>query len=301
MATRVTVTGTGVPHRAPGRAGPGVLVECGDVRLQFDAGQATALRLIEAGVHTGQLTALFVTHHHSDHLTGLTDVLFSRWLEGHGNFLPLPVIAPAGPAVEYLEAMMDPWRADIAIRASHVHREDHPRPQIVVFDPEPSRTRAVEVWADAANGIRVFARSVHHEPISPAVAYRVDCPDGSVVISGDTIVCDEVAELCAGAEVLVHEAFRRDAMLKFIAFAPHLEHIAAYHADTVALGRMAASIAIPTVVLTHLIPAPGTLRTSKEDFADDLRRGGYEGNIVVADDLSFVELLDTGRNGERRP
>src|SRR5262245_55627037 len=109
--TRITITGTGVPHRAPGRAGPGVLVECGAVRLQFDAGQATSLRLIEAGVPTSQLTALFVTHHHSDHLTGLTDVLFSRWLESHGRFLPLPVIAPAGPAVDFLEKMMDPWQA----------------------------------------------------------------------------------------------------------------------------------------------------------------------------------------------
>jgi ribonuclease Z len=309
MTTKVTITGTGVPHRAPGRAGPGVLVESGAVRLQFDAGQATSLRLIEAGVQTNQLTALFVTHHHSDHLTGLTDVLFSRWLESHGNFTPLPVIAPLGPSVDFLEKMMDPWQADIAIRASHVHRDDHPGPRIVAFDPAPTRSGAVEVWADEANRIRVLARSVHHEPVSPAVAYRIDTPDGAVVISGDTIVCDEVAELATGAQVLVHEAFRRERMLKLVGFAPQLEHIAAYHADTVELGRMAASIRIPTVVLTHLIPAPGSGLTSKEDFADDLQRGGYEGRIIVADDLTFVELraaeLTTdhppGRNPPSRP
>jgi hypothetical protein len=50
MTTTVTITGTGVPHLAPGRAGPGVPIEHGDVRLQFDAGRATALRLTEAGV-----------------------------------------------------------------------------------------------------------------------------------------------------------------------------------------------------------------------------------------------------------
>ena len=53
---------------------------------------------------------------------------------------------------------------------------------------------------------------------------------------------------------------------------------------------MTAAIGIPTVVLTHLIPAPGTGLSSKEDFTADLRRGGYEGEIIVADDLSFVEL-----------
>lgn len=78
MGTAVVITGTGVPHVAPGRAGPGVLVSCGDVHIQFDAGRATALRLVEAGVRAGDLDALFVTHHHSDHLTGLTDVLFAR-------------------------------------------------------------------------------------------------------------------------------------------------------------------------------------------------------------------------------
>jgi ribonuclease Z len=49
---------------------------------------------------------------------------------------------------------------------------------------------------------------VHHEPVSPAVAYRVDTPDGAVVISGDTRVCDEVAESSEGTNVLVHEIVR---------------------------------------------------------------------------------------------
>ena len=38
MTTRVTLTGTGVPHPAPGRAGAGTLVRSGDLALQFDAG-----------------------------------------------------------------------------------------------------------------------------------------------------------------------------------------------------------------------------------------------------------------------
>ena len=290
MTTKVTITGTGVPHLAPGRAGPGVLVEHGDMKLQFDAGRATSLRLIEAGVHTHQLTALFITHHHSDHLTGLTDVLFARWLESQGHFTPLPVVAPIGPSVTFLERMMDPWDADIAIRSEHVGRHDHPGPDIVGFDAGTTITGAVQVWAHEASGVRVLARSVHHEPVCPAVAYRVETPDGAVVISGDTIVCEEVAQLAVGARVLVHEAFRRDAMLQLVTFAPQLVHIAAYHSDTVELGAMAQSVGVPTLVLTHLIPSPGSGTTTKDDFVDDVRRGGYSGDIVVADDLTSVEF-----------
>lgn len=295
MTTRVTITGTGVPHLSPGRAGPGVLVECGDVRLQFDAGRATSLRLVEAGVRSGRLSALFVTHHHSDHLTGLTDLLFARWLENHGRFTPLPIVVPAGPAADLIEHLLDPWHEDIAVRAEHVDRHDHPAPLVVPFDAASCEREAVEVWASVDRSVRVTARSVHHEPVLPAVAYRVDSPDGAVVISGDTTVCDEVAELAAGADVLVHEAFRREQVLQLVDAVPHLEHIAAYHADTVELGAMAERIGVPQLVLTHLIPAPdgGAMgAVGKQDFVDDVRRGGYTRDVVVARDLTAVEIGD---------
>ncbi len=289
---KVTITGTGVPVLSPGRAGPGVLVEHGDIRLQFDAGRATALRLTEAGVSMDQLSALFVTHHHSDHLTGLTDVLFSRWLGIQGPFEPLPVVAPAGPATEFLDRMMDPWTADIAVRSAHIGRTDHPGPLVVEFDPDETVDEAAEVWSSAEGAVRVLARSVHHEPVMPAVAYRVETPDGAVVISGDTTVCDEVAELADGAVVLVHEALRRTQLLEFGQGAPHLAAIASYHADTVELGAMVERVGVPQVVLTHLIPPPGFGPTTKQDYVDDLRTSGYSGDVIIADDLTTVVFGD---------
>lgn len=285
--TELVITGTGVPHLAPGRAGPGALVRHGDVVLQFDAGRATALRLCEAGVRMDQLSALFVTHHHSDHLTGLTDVLFARWLERPDGFVPLPVVAPFGPATRFLERMMDPWVDDLQVRMEHVGRADRPDPQVLGFEVG---TGPAIVWSHEASGVTVTACAVHHEPVLPAVAYRIDTPDGAVVISGDTRVCDEVAELAAGADVLVHEAFRRDAVRPFFEARPHLEHIAAYHADTVELGAMAERIGVPRLVLTHLIPAPAPGLGTEADFADDVRRGGYTGEVIVAADLTTVTI-----------
>lgn len=285
--TEVVITGTGVPHLAPGRAGPGVLVRHGAVVLQFDAGRATALRLCEAGVRMQDLSALFVTHHHSDHLTGLTDVLFARWLEAQQGFVPLPVVAPRGPSTNFLARMMEPWVEDLQIRREHTGRVDGPEPDVRAFDVAEG---PVVVWADAAAGVTVTAQAVHHEPVTPAVAYRVDTPDGAVVISGDTIVCDEVAALAAGADVLVHEACRREALRPFFAARPQLEHIAGYHADTVELGALAQRIGVPRLVLTHLIPAPAPGFVTEADFADDVRRGGYTGEVIVASDLTTVSF-----------
>ena len=95
--TEVILTGTGVPHPRPGRAGAGVLVRCDGVALQFDAGRATVLRLVEAGTSPSDLSALFVTHVHSDHVVDLPDVVMTRWVQKQlASSAPLPIVAPEG-------------------------------------------------------------------------------------------------------------------------------------------------------------------------------------------------------------
>jgi ribonuclease Z len=285
MTTTVTITGTGVPHVSPGRAGPGVLVTYNKTQLQFDAGRATTLRLSEAGVPVHRLTALFITHHHSDHLTGLTDVLFTRWLERHEKYQPLPVFAPNGPATHFLEHILDPWAADIDIRQSHVGRTDNPAPDIRGFDTPEG---IFEVWRDDDSGVRVLATCVHHEPVMPAVAYRVETPDGAIVISGDTRVCEEVETLAKGARVLVHEAMRQHILRNFLDEMPHLAHLMAYHSDIHELGAMAQRINNPTLVLTHLIPAPAQTDEAEQEWVDDIRSSGFAGEVIVARDLATI-------------
>ncbi len=134
-------------------------------------------------------------------------------------------------------------------------------------------------------GTPTFALSaVFLTHVPDAVAYRVETPDGAVVISGDTRVCDEVEQLSRGANVLVHEACRTTALSGFIAGTP-LETIFSYHADTVPLGAMAARAGVPHVMLTHLIPPLGGPEDAAA-FEQDLRDGGYEGAITVGTDLA---------------
>ena len=76
---KVTLTGTnGGPPIFNGLAGAGTLVRygsvskgCNEVRLQFDTGRGTHLRLSELKVFSPQLAAIFFTHMHSDHVEGL--------------------------------------------------------------------------------------------------------------------------------------------------------------------------------------------------------------------------------------
>ena len=93
----VTLLGTGTPNPRADRMGPAVLVEAGGKRLLFDAGRGVPIRLEQAGVRTGTVQVVFLTHLHSDHVTGLPDLWLTGWLPPiGGRQTPLLVIGPKG-------------------------------------------------------------------------------------------------------------------------------------------------------------------------------------------------------------
>ncbi|MFQ5556025.1 MAG: MBL fold metallo-hydrolase [Acidimicrobiales bacterium] len=282
MTTSVIVTGTGTPIPSPDRAGPGVLVRADGLALQFDAGRGAVQRLAGAGLWPTDLDAVFLTHHHSDHLTGLQDLVLTRWIMDRDDAVAaLPIVSPAGPTARFVERMLDVWDDDVAVRLEHNPRARGPEVEALEFEV-PDVPAAV--WT--ARDVVVVAGRVRHEPVEPAVGYRVQTPDGVIAISGDTLVCDEVAALATGADVLVHEAMRFE---HFAGMGPERTFVLDYHADTRLIGAQAREIGVSTLVLTHLIPEP---RTPEEvaAFVADIRSGGFEGEVVVAEDLTTVSL-----------
>jgi len=277
--TRVTLTGTGVPPPAPGRAGAGTLVQHGDTILQFDAGRATTLRLVESGVRTGDLSALFLTHHHSDHCVDVADIVFTRWIQRSPE---LTVLAPDGPLTTFGRELLDLWREDLSIRERVTGRD----PLTIDWRAFPATTVPTVVWKN--DDVTVHSVLVEHPPVAPAVAYRVDAGSVRVVVSGDTKVCRAVEELATGADVLVHEVALREAM------PPGADDsVYAYHADAYELGAMAQRAGVRTLALTHLLPAP---RNPAEEaaFADRVRAGGFEGEVLVGRDLMEVVVEPAG-------
>ncbi|WP_156761331.1 MBL fold metallo-hydrolase [Microbacterium karelineae] len=279
---KVTITGTGIPHVAPGRAGAGVLVQSGTTQLQFDAGRATTLRLAEVGVATSDLTAMFLTHHHSDHCVDIDDILFNRWILRAGS---LPVIVPDGPLSDFGERLLSAWRADLEIR-EHVTGRDP-----LSLDWRPFAARAESDVVFEHGGVTVRSVLVEHPPVEPAVAYRVDAGGHAVVVSGDTRTCDAVEKLSFGADVLVHEVALRELMPS-----GGDASVYSYHADAVDLGAMAERSGVETLVLTHLLPPPRS-PDEEELFARRVRDGGFTGELIVGRDL-WARVIDHG--GDRR-
>lgn len=282
MATSVTITGTGCPIPDAHRAGPGAMVRYVDdsgteMVLQFDAGRGTVQRLTGADVWIPYVSAVFLTHYHSDHVSGLYDLVLTHWTMDRTDKAPgLPIIAPEGSTANFVSTMLDSWDDDIEVRRIHAGRESRPDPTLISF---AAPTTPTEVWRQG--DVVVSACQVRHEPVVDAVGFRVDTPDGSVVISGDTRVCDEMATLSAGADVVVYEAMR---FSFYDDLPPHRHYVMDYHADTKLIGAQAAELGIPKLVLTHLIPAP-TNDAERQLYIDEVRSSGYEGELVVAEDL----------------
>jgi ribonuclease Z len=272
---RVVLTGTGVPVPDPHRAGAGTLVELDGVRLQVDAGRGTVLRLAASHTPLPSLDAVLLTHHHSDHLVGLADLLLTRWLAGAHR---TRIVAPAGPTARFAAGVLDLWQEDIAVRIEHADHGGPPTVDVLAFEAskEPAEVaRFAEVVVQAV--------AVHHEPVLPAVAYRIDGPTGSVVVSGDTRVCAEVESLASGVDVLVHEVRLRS--FAEASQGTRWEAIADYHADAVDLGAAAQRAGVRKLVLTHFIPLP---RDGYGPFIDEVRRGGFTGELIAGDDLTTV-------------
>src|SRR6478752_7876663 len=101
---KVTLLGTGTPPPLMERFGPSILVQAGSETLLFDAGRGCLQRLRQINVSYAKITALFLTHLHSDHIVGLSDLWLTGWLVSERQN-PLNVFGPAGthPMIEYLQ------------------------------------------------------------------------------------------------------------------------------------------------------------------------------------------------------
>jgi ribonuclease Z len=101
---KLTLLGTGTPIPDVTRKGPSQVIEAGTSLVVVDTGRGCVDRLLEAGygAQGGRalkmpLAAIALTHLHSDHLTGLPDLLWAGWVMRWWERPPV-LIGPPGTA-----------------------------------------------------------------------------------------------------------------------------------------------------------------------------------------------------------
>jgi ribonuclease BN (tRNA processing enzyme) len=245
-----------------------------------DCGDGVVRQLAAAGVSLPTLRHVFITHHHSDHNADYGNLLLLSWASG----LRTRVDAWGPPPLEEMTRLFFEMSApDIDIRIADEGRV----PLVPLIHPHEVSGSGTVMDED---GVRVSCAVVSHPPVTPALAYRFDTADRSIVISGDTSRSDNLVELARGADVLVHEALYLPAVDRLVARVPNAttlrKHIIDSHTSAEDCGRVAAAAGVKTLVLSHLVPAddPGVT----EEMWLAAARPHFNGEIVVARDMMEI-------------
>jgi len=273
----ITLLGTGSPVPDPNRAGPSTLVRAGGQVFLVDCGRGVLQRATAVGVGAGGLSALLLTHLHSDHIGDLGDLLITRWITTFApDPAPLPIIGPPGTA-ETVEAMLKAFGHDIGYRLAH-HADLTAPPSIEVHE----YTEGL-VWD--RDGVSIRAAPTDHRPVAPTIGFRIESGGTSVVLAGDTVPCATLDELATGAGALVHTVIRKD----IVAQIPQqrLKDICDYHSSVEQAAATAARAGVGTLVMTHYVPA---LVPGQEEQWRALAAGQFGGRIELGDDLHRVEV-----------
>ena len=130
--------------------------------------------------------------------------------------------------------------------------------------------------------IRVTAVPVTHGHAHPALAYRFDTSDGSVVFSGDTTVSEGLIVFARDADVLVHQVADLDYLGRHGLTGPALQRMAALHTDVTEVGGVAERARVHELILNHYLPAEPDAITDT-DWAE--RAGhGFRGTTIAGFD-----------------
>lgn len=282
--TQIVMLGTGTPIPDPDRSGPAVAIIVDSVAYLFDAGAGVVRRAAAAGRNgvkafaprapNGQpsprFDRVFLTHLHSDHTLGLADVIFTPWIQGRVG--PLDIYGPPGTK-RLVDGILDGNADDIAERT---HASGGP--SMNGWKAAVHEIAEGEVFHDSRITVSAFA--VPHGDWKYAFGYRIQSPDRTIVISGDTRPNDVVARQCNGCDVLIHEVYSTSGF----ATIPPLRQIYHAHAHTSAtqLGDEATQARPKLLILTHQL----FFGASDETLLAEVR-SHYSGRVVSAKDLDI--------------
>ena len=195
------------------------------------------------------LSAVFVTHLHSDHYLELGPLIHTAWTAGLAT--PVTVWGPEGLA-RYWEAFVASMAADIDLRIA-----DEGRPDLRGL----VSVRVLEEGAvEGLDGVGVRAMRVLHPPLVDCFALSFEGEGKRVVFSGDTAYLPALADFARGADLLVHEAMLEAALPALVARVGNADgrlmaHLKRSHTSAADAARIAAAAGVGALALHHLIPS----------------------------------------------
>ncbi|MFQ5887685.1 MAG: MBL fold metallo-hydrolase [Candidatus Hydrothermarchaeales archaeon] len=248
---RITLLGTGFAIPSKERVQSGILIETGELML-FDCGAGVLSRLSQSKYDHIDIDHVFFTHHHLDHNSDFLALLKANFLRGRTH---LNVYGPIGTK-EWIVGLLDAYpylkgRFDLKI--------------------EEMDERKIELKV-----CTISCEKMKHS--MPAIGYRIESEEESVVYTGDTMPCEAIKRLCRGkVKVLIQECAFPD---------PKEGEAQENHTTPKALGELIEGLDIEKLVITHFAPqAEGR----QDEMVKSIKRR-FKGEVVIAQDLLEIEV-----------
>lgn len=245
---RVVTVGTGTVVPDPARASACLWIELRDARAAIDCGAGAVRAMERARLPWSELSHLFLSHFHSDHLNDVPALIFAL---RHALAVPrtasLRIAGPVGT-----RALFERWATALGGWLTEPG-----------FPVSITELAAGDRFPLGAGTVRVHP-TPHTEE---SVAYRVDGPEGSVGYTGDTGPSDALADFLAGVDLLVAECSLPD------------DQAMDHHLTPSRLARLARRARPGRLAVTHVYP-----QLWGHDLPALLRAAGYDGPVVVAED-----------------
>ena len=281
---RITLLGTGSPVPSEQRFGMSTLIQAGGYNLVFDAGRGAVIRLTQAGIPLGKVDGVFLTHYHSDHVNGLSDMWMTGYIPAFGGRQgDFNVFGPTG-VLALVKGLKIAHADDIRIRVAdgelkkettNIVAHEFPAAGGVVFNQ---------------NGVVVTAFKVehdHHGAIQPALGYRVDYAGRAVVISGDTTPTANVLKYGKGVDLLIHEVAEfQDTQA--------LPQVYAHHTNPREAGEIFNQTKPKMAVYSHIVNGVSSrIIGIPDEVLIQRTKVNYQGPLVVGRDLMSFLLTPT--------
>ena len=299
-------TSSGVPTRSRNVSSVALRLPQRAELWLFDCGEGTQHQFLRSQLKFSQLSRIFITHMHGDHIFGLMGLLASSGLAG--NAQDIEIFGPEG-----LEAYLNACSKYSYTHLSHRLKVQVVSPGLVYEDSE------FKVFCDRlkhripAHGFRVVEKDRPGRfDIEKATALQipsgpiygqlkagktVKLPDGrkirgsdlcgeteigrKVVYCTDTVFCESAIDLAQDADVLIHEATfaHQDAQMAFDRL----------HSTSTMAAQVALAAGVKQLILTHFSPryAPGNA-LQLEDLLSEAQM--IFPNTILAKDFMSYEV-----------
>jgi ribonuclease Z len=280
--TKVIVLGSGTPNPNPERYGSSYAVVVDDKAYIVDFGPGSVRRMAEMSPTWGgtfkqlelqNISIAFLTHIHSDHSVGLSDLILTPWVMGRETELLL--FGPPG-LKKMAEYVTKAYEDDINYR---------------LFGSQPAnnkgyKTNVTEINKEGTiykdDKVEVIAFTNNHGDFTNSFGFLFITSDKRILFSGDTAISDNLIKYATDLDILIHEVYSSET---FKNKTPdwqkyHDEH----HTSSIDLGILANKVKPKKLVLSHIL----FWGASEESLMNDIEKN-FNGEAIIAYDLLVID------------